>query len=230
MLYLAAFALGVVPPAGAAPTPTFAISSPTVQAGQPEIFIISRVSGGSGAYVMFKTKDGTAKAGTDYTAISQLVYVKAGVQTVAVSVPTLVNPAVSGVTLTFSAAIATTNTPVVGTGSIIAPGAPPPQWVLAALTDGGYAQCNNPSGCRSMTAPCPQGLNPAAACAQPDAIAQYKDVRVYRWNGAYGMNNLVLGAFWPQGHDPKVTGLAADWYLGTEGPASDWIGVKPSGS
>lgn len=152
-------------PLSATPTPTFSVSSPSANAGSPEVFTISRVAGGSGAYVLFQTHDGTAHAGVDFTTTSQLVYIKSGVSSVTVSVPTQVNPAATG-NLTFTVAIASTKTPAYGTATIIEPAPPPPpppvqcpdgstvpagetcptpapppqpQWVNAPLVAGGYA-------------------------------------------------------------------------------------------
>jgi hypothetical protein len=148
-------------PLCATPTPTFAISSPSAPAGQPEVFTISRVSGGSGAYVLFQTYDRTAHAGTDYTATNQLIYVKSGVASVTVSVPTTVNPNATG-TLTFIAAIASTTTASTGTASIVEPvSTPAPQptgtWGSAPLAVGGYA-CNATQLADAKTPACGMGI------------------------------------------------------------------------
>jgi hypothetical protein len=102
-----------------------ALSGPTAQAGSPEVFTITRVSGGASVYVLFQTADRSARAGTDYTATKQLIYLKGGQKTATVSVPTFVNPKASG-TLTFSASAAAGSLGVQATASIVEPAAPPP--------------------------------------------------------------------------------------------------------
>jgi len=82
----------------------------------------------------------------------------------------------------------------------------------------------------------------------PDVIAPFGEVRVYRWNGfsssltsypndsnnqpdgtpGVTVTGYPIGVFWPQGHDPSVTGDINDWSLGVQGPVSDWEGVSPS--
>jgi Calx-beta domain len=133
-------------------TPTFTISaSGDVQAGQSEVFTISRVTGAQGYYVLFSTQDDTAIAGTDYVATKTLLYFSKGTKVLTVSVPTMVNSNALGTTLHFRGVIASST----GTGAIattvgiIEPPAPPPppppppstlSWNPAPLQDGGYAK------------------------------------------------------------------------------------------
>lgn len=159
----------VWPPAWAAPVSNFSLSSPTVQAGNTEVFTITRLSGGQGLYVLFQTSDGSAVAGTDYTATKQLVYFKGGVTSVTVSVPTKLNS--NAIKLTFRAVIAASTISVAATGTILEPtqtcpdgsvlplaqtcSTPPPSnsWVAAPLQDGGFARVKANDGLWDMTGP-----------------------------------------------------------------------------
>lgn len=129
-------------PAFATPAPVVTLSAPTAKAGQPLTFTITRSGAMQGIYVLFSTADGTARAGIDYTATNQLIYLKSGQTSATVTVPTLANPAATG-TLTLNAAIADSAVGVHATASIVEPALPPPpaSWVTAPLTVGGYA-CN----------------------------------------------------------------------------------------
>lgn len=202
----------VAPSAGAV---QLTISSPSANAGDVETFTITRSSGGNGVYVLFQTADGTAKAGLDYVATKQLIYLKGSQTSATVTVPTLTNPGATG-TLTFKAAVASGSTGVGAVASIIEPApAPTAQWVPAAMVDGGYARCKTVGGCHGYAPP------------YPDIVAQQGDVLMYAWNGVAGNgpDSRIVGAFWPQGHYPRATKVASDWYLGVEGFADEWEGV-----
>lgn len=135
-------AIGFVPlPAIGAVEPGCALSCGSATAGADVPCTISRATSGKGLYVLFETADGTAHAGTDYTAVRQLLYFKPSALTQTVAVHTALNPSAAG-TLTFNAAIAASTLVVRSTGSIIEP-APPPiasAWVPAPLRDGGFAR------------------------------------------------------------------------------------------
>jgi hypothetical protein len=89
----------------------------------------------------------------------------------------------------------------------------------------------SPGGCHSTSAPCPYatGLNPPAVCTVPNIIAQPGDVREYRWGGCDAGNPCRrIANVWPLGHNPKTSGVAADWFLGLAGWEDEWEGVAPA--
>ena len=172
-------------------TPTFTIDNPTAEAGKPVTFTVTRVSGDRGGYVLFRTADGTAKAGVDYQATERLVYVRAGADVITVPVPTFANPAASG-PLTFTAAIASTNVGLAGTATITQPPPPPPppQWVPAPLVEGGYARV------KVTTLGWPKGQNPTAN--------QYNYIDVYRQAQAGEILQIYPNG-WGYSWDNRVT-------------------------
>lgn len=145
-------------PAGSQSSSTIAISDSSVAAGTLETFTITRLTGGSGIYVLVQTADGTAKAGVDYTPLHKLFYLKGGTKSVTFTVPTMLNT--TATQLTFKVAAAVSSVAVTGTGTIIeptntcpdgsviplsqtCPTPPPPpanSWVNAPLQDGGFAR------------------------------------------------------------------------------------------
>jgi hypothetical protein len=136
---------------GAAPSSPFSLVCGSANAGSDVSCTLSRLSGGRGIYVLVKTFDVTAKAGTDYTAINQLYYFKSSILTQKIPVHTVVNPAATGI-LTFKVVASEGATPVSAIGSIVEPAPPPPPpppssltWVPAPLHDGGFARVTNVS-------------------------------------------------------------------------------------
>jgi hypothetical protein len=116
---IAAFIVALATPAGAA-LPQLSLACGSAPAGQDVPCSISRVSGGKGVYVLFQTSDDTAKAGTDYTAVSKQVYLSAGTSSFSIAVHTLANANAAG-TLTFNAAVAGGSSVVRAIGSIVEP-------------------------------------------------------------------------------------------------------------
>lgn len=108
-------------------TPLFTISGWTAAAGKNETFTIYRLSG-SGPYSLgFRTADGTAKAGIDYLATNTTVNFLDGQSSAQVKVPTIIDQAQAGKTLSFSAVISLNGVTVQSAGaSIIEPVAPTP--------------------------------------------------------------------------------------------------------
>jgi hypothetical protein len=125
-------------PAGASPSVQAAFSIPSVSAnaGAVEVFTVTRTAGGKGLYVLFETSDVTAKAGTDYSHVKQLLYFRASQVSATVSVPTFVNPRATG-TLQFNVAISAGSSAVRATGKIVEPApAPPPPPPTQTCADG----------------------------------------------------------------------------------------------
>jgi hypothetical protein len=197
--------------ATAASTPAFTINSPSVQAGLPEVFTITRTAGSNkGIYVLFQTSDKTAIAGVDYAATKQLIYVKAGVTSVQVSVPTFVHTGIYG-PLTFSAAVAANNIGATGIGTIISTQTAPTQTCWDGSVIPTTQQCPvQVSSCKSLNQvdanhPLPQAdmiCTAAKTCQDSDYLAflagqgpwagpvptvtqgqQYFVVRGLIWNG-----------------------------------------------
>ncbi len=76
---------------------TFATPAASVSAGSTAVFTVDRFGGGDGTVsVVYTTQDGTAVAGTDYTATSGTLTFGAGVTSQTISIPTLVDPNASG--------------------------------------------------------------------------------------------------------------------------------------
>lgn len=84
------------------------------------------------------------------------------------------------------------------------------QWTPAPLVDGGFARCKADGGCHGL------------ASDYPAIIAQQGDVRMYGWNGV-NADNRQIAAIWPLG-DYK----SSIPYVGVEGFADEWEGVKPA--
>jgi hypothetical protein len=89
------------------------------------------------------------------------------------------------------------------------PGGAQGGWQPAALKDGGYARCKNPSGCHDF--------------ASNQVIANYGTVWMYQWNGQSASTagypaGRGIGAFWPQGQYQQP-------FIGSEGFVDEWEGV-----
>lgn len=130
-LAIAASIIAIATPVGAA-LPQLALACGSAPAGQDVPCTISRVAGGRGVYVLFQTSDSTAKVGTDYTAVSEQVYLSAGTPSLALAVHTLVNPNATG-TLTFNAALAGGAAVVRAVGNIVEPAPLPPVPTLGTV-------------------------------------------------------------------------------------------------
>jgi hypothetical protein len=222
--------------------PVLHLSGWKATAGKPEIFTITRIGGNGVATVIFTTgaAGDTAQPGVDYTATSQTISWQKGETSATVTVPTFVNPAKAGTNIQFTATITSGSSSSSAQGLIMEPPPPsltqscwdgsviaassacPPKWVSAPLVDGGYARCKTAAGCHSISYPCPQGLNPPAACSYPDIIAQQGDVGMYKWNGIMN-NGRVIAALWPIGQ--YMTSTPG---VGGEGWAEEWEGVAPA--
>jgi len=103
-LAMAIASLGLALPgvAGAKPVKTISFSAATYSARKADTsatITVSRSSGSGKARVNFATSDGTATAGTDYTATSTLVQFKSGQTSQTVTVPLLNGPATDDVTI-----------------------------------------------------------------------------------------------------------------------------------
>lgn len=153
---LNAFAAFVPIPAVGAASSNFSVSSVTVQAGADATFIVARSNGGKGVYALVQTSDSSAHAGPDYVAVKQLLYFRGGELAKTVTVPTVVDQAAAGTTLSFNIGIAAgANDIAWGRGSIVEP-APNPQpatWVSAPLQDGGFARVKANDGLWDSTGP-----------------------------------------------------------------------------
>lgn len=120
------------------PTPLI-INSPTTTAGQPEIFVVTRTANTAiGTYVLIKTADGTAHAGTDYTPNNHLYYLRPNQTSVIFTVQTQVNPGGTG-TLDFSIVAAASNLTARGIGHIVEQTVIPVGYIAAPIQKGGLA-------------------------------------------------------------------------------------------
>jgi hypothetical protein len=202
-LILAAAAL-LLPVSAQAATYSLYGSSPP--AGQPIRFTVNRSDVSTDATVVLSTKDNTALVNTDYQFSSVMVSFAKQQISATILIPTYVNVTKAGQTLKVGLIVSQNGTAVASMlASIVEPSAPPQTaWVAAPITELGYVRCKNANGCADQ--------------------AKFGEVRTYAWNGIDAYNNII-GAYWPIDHCPKITKAPADWYLGIEGPISDWEGV-----
>jgi hypothetical protein len=167
-LALAAFIGSVIFIAGAAlAAPVLYLSGWSASAGRPETFTISRISGNGTATVVFQTHDGTAAAGVDYTATTQTLLWKQGQTKLTVTVPTLVNPAKAGKTISFTATITSNGITKTATGTIVEPAAPPPAVTWTKCADEG-GKCYTTGNVRYGSDPtwtAPRAVNGSIDCS-----------------------------------------------------------------
>jgi hypothetical protein len=118
--------------------PIYGLSGWTANAGNSEIFTIQRTRAPTAVTVTFRTQDGSAKAGPDYDATAISVSLPAGILTQTVHVPTHVDMAALGKTLTFGSSIYLNGTLLSNAGAnIIQPAGqtcPDGQVILASQT------------------------------------------------------------------------------------------------
>jgi uncharacterized protein DUF1996 len=127
-LLLASAALILPSPAFAAP---YSLTGSSAPAGQPVNFTFTRSDVEDSAQFKFETIDDSAKAGTDYTAQSQIFTLGAGQASTVLAVPTQSNDASAGLTLNLSAKVTLLTPQVVSAGASIVE--PPPVVTLAGL-------------------------------------------------------------------------------------------------
>jgi hypothetical protein len=229
---------------------TPALASTPVTVSAPSVTVAENISSGLAPFVLIKSKgasyskvsvqtiDGTAKVGVDYGALNTTVTLGNAAQTWSLPIGIINNATYQG-PRTFTVKLnclrncklASATATITITDDEAPPPPPPPQWVSTPLGTAHYARCKIVGGCHSESAPCPSraGANPPEVCTSPNIIAQQGDVREYRWGGCDSANPCRRYAdLWPLGHDPKKTGVAADWFLGLAGFEDEWEGVAPA--